>query len=285
MSNILITGAARGIGNRLAERAIARGDRVFAVVRKRADESRFVASPNLHVIVMDVSDSASVERGFAEVDGLLNGAPLNAVVNSAAISIAGAIELAPVAEYEQTFNTNTLGSLRVLKAAIPRLRGHDGRVVLVTSLWGRASGAMLGAYCASKHAIESLADTARRETAGMNMHVILVEPGVVKTDMLTGQVPDAEALLAKMNAVERTNYGNLYRRYTDVVGKGGNTAISADQCAAAIERAMFAPKPRTRYRIGTDSKIVCFLAWLLPDRWMDGLMGLALNNKPLPRKA
>jgi NAD(P)-dependent dehydrogenase (short-subunit alcohol dehydrogenase family) len=281
MSTLLITGAARGIGHRLVERSLARGDTVFACVRKPADESRFSANPNLHIVLMDVSDSASVERAFADVDARLKGAPLDAIINSAAISIAGAIELTPVAEFEQILNTNLLGSLRILKAAIPRLRGHGGRMILLTSLWGKASGAMLGAYCASKHAIESLADTARGETAGMNLHIVVVEPGVVLTDMLTTQSGEAEALLAKMTPNDTQNYGNLYRRYAQLTSKSRGSAITVDQCAAGIERAVFAPRPKTRYRVGTDSKLVCFLAWLLPDRWMDGLLGMALNHKPL----
>jgi len=278
---ILITGAARGIGRELVRRAVARNDRVFAVVRKDADRARFEAARNLDVVLMDVAVSESVEAGFAEVDRLLAGQRLDAIIHAAAISRPSAIEIAPMAEFESILNTNTLGSLRVLKAAIPRLRGHGGRLILVTSLWGKASGALLGAYCASKHAIESLADTARRETAGMNLHVILAEPGVVLTDMLSTQAPEVEALIPKMTAEQHSLYESLYRRYAKLTGAAGGTAITTARCAADIERALDARRPRTRYRIGRDAKVVCFLNWLLPDRWMDGLMGLSLNRKPL----
>lgn len=281
MPTILVTGAARGIGRELARRAVARGDLVFAVVRKEADRARFAAAANLHAVLMDVAVSDSVAAGFAEVDRLLAGRPLDAIIHAAAISRPGAIEITPLSEFEEILNTNALGSLRILKAAIPRLRGHGGRLILVTSLWGKASGALLGAYCASKHAIESLADTARRETAGMNLHVILVEPGVVLTDMLSTQAPEVEALIPRMTPGQRSLYETLYRRYAKLTGAAGGTAITTAQCAADIERALLQRRPRTRYRVGRDSKIVCFLAWLLPDRWMDALMGLSLNRKPI----
>jgi NAD(P)-dependent dehydrogenase (short-subunit alcohol dehydrogenase family) len=285
MSSILITGATRGIGRELTSRAAARGDLVFAIVRKDADRGRFDGHANLHVVLMDVADSDSVESGFAEVDRLLAGRPLDAIINAAAISRPSAIEIAPVSEFEQILNTNALGSLRILKAAIPRLRGHGGRLILVTSLWGKTSGALLGAYCASKHAIESLADTARRETLGMNLHIILVEPGVVKTDMLSTQAPQTESLIGRMTASQESLYGSLYRRYAKLTQAAGGTAISTAQCAIEIEKALFATRPRTRYRVGRDAKIVCFLAWALPDTWMDALMGLSLNRKPLkPQK-
>lgn len=283
MANILVTGAARGIGHCVVERALGRGDRVFAVVRKAADSSRFPASSQLHLVLMDMADGDTVTQGFAEVDRLLAGAKLDGIIHCAAISIPGSIELTPLAEFETILNTNALGSLRILKAAIPRLRGHGGRLILVTSLWGRASGALLGAYCASKHTIESLADTARRETAGMNLHIIVAEPGVVMTDMLTNQIPIGQGYLNKMSSQERSLYGALYQRYFKLVGGAGG--ITAAQCSAGIEKALFSPRPATRYRIGTDAKIVCFLNWLLPDRWMDWVMGQSLNNKPLPADA
>jgi NAD(P)-dependent dehydrogenase (short-subunit alcohol dehydrogenase family) len=281
MATLVVTGAARGIGHEIVRRAVARADTVFAVVRKDSDRSRFDASPKLRVVLMDVADTASVEAGFAEVDRLLAGQALDAIIHAAAISRPSVIEIAPVSEFEETLNTNAMGSLRILKAAIPRLRGHGGRLILVTSRWGKASGALLGAYCASKHAIESLADTARRETMGMNLHIILVEPGVVKTDMLTTQGAESESLIGRMTPSEASLYATLYRRYAKLTTGAGRTAITTAQCAADIEKALFARRPRTRYRIGRDSKIVCFLTWLLPDRWMDGIMALSLNRKPL----
>src|ERR1700741_750773 len=116
MTVILITGAARGIGHELARRALARGDTVFAGVRREADAARFGANPNLHPIVIDVADTASVSNAFAEVDRRLAGRPLDAVVNVAGIALPNATEVAPVAEFEQTFNTNALGSVRVARA-------------------------------------------------------------------------------------------------------------------------------------------------------------------------
>lgn len=282
MTTILITGASRGIGRELVQRAVARGDTVFACVRKQTDVQKWPASPNLNVLIMDVADSTSVTAAFAELDKRLNGAALNAVINAAAIAPTGAVELTTVDEFHNTLNTNTLGSLRILQAAIPRLRGHGGRLILVTSLWGRASGAMVGAYCASKHAVEAIADSARRETMGMNVHISLVEPGVVKTEMFSNQAAETQGLIARMSPADRTLYGVMYQRFIKLLGGAAGTAISASQAAAGIEKPLFAGRPKPRYRVGTDSKIVCSLNWLLPDRWMDGVMAASLNHKPLP---
>lgn len=276
---LLVTGAARGIGRRLVERALEQGEQVIAVVRKEADKDVFGEHARLQTVLMDVADSASVERGFMRVDELLAGRRLHAIVNCAAISEPGAVEAMDMEAFERIINTNTLGSLRVLKQALPRLRGHGGRIILVTSLWGQASGPMLGAYCASKHAVESLADTTRRETRGMNLHVIVAEPGVVQTDMFESQSGFIETHVNRMEPGLRGLYENLYRRYHKLIST--THSISVDACADGLERAIHDAKPRLRYQIGSDAKVVVLLNWLLPTRLMDRLLGLKLNNKPL----
>lgn len=276
---LLVTGAARGIGRRLVERALEQGQHVIAVVRKEADQVSFGEHARLQTVLMDLADSASVERGFVRVDELLAGRRLHAIVNCAAISEPGAVEATDMETFERILNTNTLGSLRVLKQALPRLRGHGGRIILVTSLWGQASGPMLGAYCASKHAVESLADTTRRETRGMNLHVIVAEPGVVQTDMFESQGGFIDTYMGRMEPGLRGLYENLYRRYHKLVS--GAPSITADACCEGLEKAIHDVKPKLRYQIGNDSKAIVLLNWLLPAGLMDRLLGLKLNNKPL----
>jgi NAD(P)-dependent dehydrogenase (short-subunit alcohol dehydrogenase family) len=286
MINIMITGAARSLGFALVKNAIARGDTVFAMVRQQADEVKFGKQDNLHVVEMDIASSMSVEHAFSEVDRILAGRKLDAVVNAAGVSTPGAIELTPTAEFEATLNTNALGSLRVMKASIPRLRGHGGRAIMITSLWGQASGAMLTAYCMSKHAIESLADCARRETTGMDMHVIVVEPGVIKTDMYLRQGPTVQALLDKMSPEQHALYHPIYNRYLNLVGGPGGkglpgAGITAEQCAIDIEQAIFDPQPQTRYQSGDDAKGMVALAKQKSDVELDAILLEHLNNRPL----
>jgi hypothetical protein len=103
--------------------------------------------------------------------------------------------------------------------------------------------------------------------------------------MLTAQAAQCAALIAGMSTQQKSLYATLYQRYSNLTMSSNRTAISSAQCAAVIEKALSAPRPRPRYRAGLDSKIVCFLVWLLPDRWMDALMGQSLNHKPLPSAA
>ncbi len=277
MSNLFITGAASGIGKELVMRALDRGDRVFASVRSLNGLADLGARENLHPILMDVADTESVNGGFAQVDRILAGAALDGVINCAAVAPLGAVEVTSISVYEQTLNTNTLGTLRVMQNAIPRLRGHDGRLILVTSLWGKVAGPMISAYAASKHAIEALADSARRETKGMGLRIVVVEPGVIKTRMLSDQLDNARKLAAEVPPEQRERYAELYRKYAALVEKGSGQGISVGECAAQIERVLHAPAPKPRYRIGSDSKMVCLLARVLPDRALDGMFSKLLG--------
>lgn len=271
MRSMLITGASSGIGRELVNRAVARGDRVFAAVRSQKDFESFGNQVDLHPILMDVSSTESVANGFAQIDTKLAGAPLNVVINCAAACPLGALEVQSIEVIEQTLNTNAVGSARILRESLPRLRGHNGRIVLVTSLWGKVSGPMLSAYCSSKFAIEAIADATRREINGQDVHVILVEPGVVRTRMVSTQVAGAKEATQNLPAQHTTVYREMYRKYAAMIEKNSGGGVSADECAAGIERAAFAAKPKARYRIGGDSKAITLLARLLPDSALDGL--------------
>ncbi len=277
MSRLLITGAASGIGKELVARALVRGDEVFATQRSARGLEEFENRLGFHAIRMDVADSESVAAGFAEIDRLLAGRTLDGVINCAAVAPLGALELMPIDMLAQTLNTNTVGTLRIMQASMPRLRGHDGRLILVTSLWGKVSGPMVSAYAASKHAIEALVDTARRETKGIGPSITVVEPGVIKTRMLSDQLEGARKLAADIPASHQSLYGELYRKYAGLVAKGSEQGITVSECAAQIEKVLHAAKPKARYQIGKDSKAVCLMARILPDRMLDGVFAMMMK--------
>ena len=271
MPALLFTGAASGIGRELTQRAIARGDRVIAADRSQAGLDALGGHANLLTLNMDVGSTESVAAGFGEADRWLAGTPLYGVVNCAAICPLSAFEAQPIEVLQNTLNVNTVGSARLLREAMPRLRGNGGRIVLISSLWGKVSGPMISAYCASKHAIEAIADSARRETHGQDIHIIVVEPGVVRTHMVSQQVADAKAAADNVPTGYAPIYGELYRKYFGLLERTKDGGVTPTECAAQIEKALFARKPNTRYRIGKDSVAVTTLARVLSDRALDGV--------------
>lgn len=279
MRTIMITGSAHGMGHELVRRAIERGDRVFATIFPGEDATRLGEHSSLHVIPLDVGSDASVESAFATLDEVLGGEHLDLVINCAGVSPSGALEVEPISTLERVLNVNALGTARMIKYALPRLRGHGGRIILFASLWGRVGGPMLSGYCASKHAIEAIVDSARRETHGQGVDLVLMEPGVVRTNMVAATVTGSRYGADQLPPTYRTLYGELYEKFARMIAREANGGVSVEQAADVIERAAFVRKPRTRYRIGKDAKAVVGLSNILPDRGFDAVFRKMLNSR------
>jgi len=276
-ARLLITGAASGIGKELASRAFVRGDRVFGADLSDAALAPPGAGAGFRAIRMDVADNDSVLAAFAEVDRELGGEELSGVIHCAGVSPSGAFEVMPIEIFERTMSINALGTARVMRAAIPRLRGHDGRLILVSSVLGRIANPMLAAYSGSKFAIEAYVDAARRETRGMGLQITVVEPGVIRTPMLERQIAESGNAARELEGAHQRHYGALYRSHAALVAKGAARATSVERCAHEIERVFSAARAPARRPIGSDSRLGCVLARALPDRVLDRLLASLLR--------
>jgi NAD(P)-dependent dehydrogenase (short-subunit alcohol dehydrogenase family) len=273
---ILITGASGGIGRALIKQALERGDFIIAAALTTAELSD-IASPSVCPVAIDVSDSHSVTNAFKEVDHLLAGRPLNAVIHTAAIAPMGTVEFTPPEEFANTLNINATGTLRVLQAALPRLRKSKGRIILFSSLWGKLSGPLYMSYASSKHVIEAMADSARGEARGTGVEISVVEPGVILTPMFALQTKSVAAKVQAIGPEERALHLGLYQSYLKLFVTSAKTATTAESCARQVLSILDARKPKTRYRIGIDAKLMVALAHILPDRWFDGLLAKMLK--------
>ena len=209
---------------------------------------------------MDVCDDASVSAG---VDRVLEAAgPLHAVVCCAGFGIFGSIEDVSVEDAQRQLDTNFFGVLRVLRSVLPGLRdvaatGGDARVVLVGSLAGRAPIPFQAHYSASKAAVDALSQALRMELQPFGVKVSLVEPGDINTPF--------------NNAMDWGNsqgsaYQEQLQRCEDVIRDSLPKAPAPEVVVRAIEKALTARRPRVRYAVGADSKLVPFARRLLPDR-------------------
>jgi NAD(P)-dependent dehydrogenase (short-subunit alcohol dehydrogenase family) len=265
---VLVTGAGGGIGQVLARRLLAKGDQVIASDRQ-LDLLTDLAASGCTRIAIDVGDDASVQAAYAGMTSL------DAVVHCAAVAPLGTVEFMPAASVAAVHNINALGSLRILQASLPLLRkAPSGRLVMISSVWGKVSGPFVSAYASSKHAIEAMADAARREMAGQPIRISLVEPGVVKTPMYFDQIPQIDAAIAALSPEETAIYGGLYRDHRKLVAGAGKSAVAPEQVCAVIERCLDSATPRARYRVGTDARTLVALSQMLSDRMLDRVFRL-----------
>ena len=223
MPSVLVTGASRGIGESIAIHLGANGWDVFAGVRSDRDAHKISGeSPRITPVTLDVT---SPEHVAALDDSLPD--HLDAVVNNAAVVVTGPMEAVAPEDLRRQLEVNVIGQVAVTQAVLPRLRRSHGRIVFVSSLNGRVSFPLLGAYCASKFALEAVADALRMELKPWDIRVVVVEPAQTETDMWRTADTSVEEMAAAMTAETRQLYATapagLEEGDSQVAEDGGTT--------------------------------------------------------------
>ncbi|MEM1389873.1 MAG: SDR family oxidoreductase [Pseudomonadota bacterium] len=271
MKTVVITGASTGIGRTAAEYLSRSGWRVYAGVRKPedADEIRDEAR-NLIPIILDVTQQADLDRAALAIREALNGRKLDGLVNNAGIASMGPLALQPMADFEAHFKVNTFGLLRATQAFLPllgmdeTLKGGSGRIINITSVGGRLASPFLGAYTATKHAVESMTDSFRRELVIYGIDAIAIGPGAVKTPIWdkaeekNGDQPYAD-----------TDWAKPLEQFNDTLLSGGRDGLDPITVAKAIETALTDSTPKARYAPVPDKLTNFTLPMLLPKRIVD----------------
>ena len=270
----VITGASTGIGRAAALRLDRKGFRVFAGVRRAEDgESlRREASGLLTPLPIDVTNAAGVEAAAKAVEAEVAGAGIQGLVNNAGIAVGSVLEFADLDALRQQLEVNVVGAAAVTRAFMPLVRRGNGRVVNVSSNGGYVASPFMGPYCASKFALEALSDSLRRELRPWRIPVSVIEPGSIETPIWGKGDEEKRRVEAGLPDEGRRLYADSFQRMGDYIQQTAGRAIPAERVAEAIEHALTAARPRTRYRVGTDAKIGRLLSWLLPDRWLDAAL-------------
>jgi len=270
--NLLVTGANGDIGRCLVRLALARGTRVFATIRSESHLASFDQQERLSFLMMHVDDLASVSAAFAKLDEQLQGEPLSAIVHCAAVETPACVEFLDPRELEMTLRVNTIGALSVMQGAMPRLRESGGNLVLASSLWGFVSGPTVGAYAASKWALEALIKAARCETAAMGFNISAANIGAVKSRMLDHHVEAVQALLADGSDDFRRLYGSCLERHVRSSRKFHSLATRAESVAEKLFAIASAQRPKPAYAIGADAKLLRILNWAMPGAIMEKVL-------------
>jgi NAD(P)-dependent dehydrogenase (short-subunit alcohol dehydrogenase family) len=271
---VLVTGASSGIGEATALHLKELGFDAVAAVRKDEDAERLAVS-GLRTVRLDVTDGDQIASARDE----LGGGPLAGLVNNAGIAVAAPLEFLPLDQLRHQLEINLIGQLAVTQAFLPALRAGRGRIVNVSSIGGRVALPLVGAYNASKFALEAISDSLRREVRSQGVDVIVVEPGGVKTPIWRKGDELASELTADMPPEAERLYGRLIealRRQTRKIAT--ESGIEAREVAEAIGRALTSKRPRARYLVGKDAKGRRAASAVLPDRVMDRVIGRALGG-------
>jgi NAD(P)-dependent dehydrogenase (short-subunit alcohol dehydrogenase family) len=242
-----ITGASRGFGALVAERALAQGDGVVATARNpKAIAERFAEHPNLLAVRLDVAvEDQAVAAAKAAIDRF---GRIDVLLNNAGFGLMGAVEEASAAEIEAVYRTNVFGLLTVSRAVLPHMRkARSGRILNISSIGGYRGSAGFGVYGSTKFAVEGLSEAMHAELAPLGIYVTVIEPGYFRTDFLDAsslsvssrQIPDYEATAGKVRAAAG--------------GLNHNQPGDPTKLAHALVAFADAPNPPVRLPLGSDA--------------------------------
>jgi len=255
-SAVLVTGASSGIGFATAVRLARRGTIVFAGIRRQVDGEALLRenSARIKPMLLDVTDETSVQRARTRIEGLTE-FRFDALINNAGIAVAGPLELLPQAELRRQFEVNFFAPMALTQAFLPLLRASGGRIVNVSSIAGKMSVPFLGAYSASKFALEAASDALRLELRPFGVSVSVVEPGDVRTPIWRRSSEASLRLLEQMSPDERAQYEAMTRAMIAAAQRAERNAIAPERVAQTIERALLARRPRARYLVGAGARL------------------------------
>ncbi|RYZ43887.1 MAG: SDR family oxidoreductase [Myxococcaceae bacterium] len=266
----IVTGASTGIGAATARELARRGFHVLAGVRRERDADA-IRGPGIEPLILDITHPDHIRALATRVHEDPRGRAVRALINNAAVGVNVPFEAFAIDAWRRLFEVNFFGHVAVTQALLPALIRNKGRVVNISSVGGKVAGPTYGPYASTKFALEAVSDSLRREVAPLGVHVVVVEPGGVRTEMPGRAIATANELVSAMTPELSQRYGGLVQAITAQTAAftGPGSGVSADAAAQVIAKAVTARKPRIRYTIGRDAALLTFLARILPDRMLD----------------
>lgn len=267
---VLITGCSSGIGYSTAYYLRERGHRVICSARKLEDVER-LRGQGYECLQLDLADSASIQAAVAALIELTGGR-IDALFNNGAFGQPGAVEDLSREVLRHQFETNLFGTHELTNLILPLMRkqGH-GRIIYNSSVLGFVAMKFRGAYNASKYALEGLADTLRLELRGSGIHIVLIEPGPIKSNFRQ----NAFALYQKYIDPEHSPHRDTYAAMEARLQKQGPASpftLPATAVAEKVRHALESEKPRSRYPVTLPTYVFAWLKRLLPTAWLDRLL-------------
>ncbi len=280
---VLVTGSSTGIGKACALYLAQRGFSVIAGVRRPADGQQLeAASKNIRSIQLDIVDGESISFAVTQITEITGDSGLAAIVNNAGIGVFGPVEFVPLDDWRRQFEVNVFGQIAITQPLLPMLRRHvakqghgSGRIVFIGSVAGRVTIPTLGPYSGSKHAIAAVAAALRMELHNQGIHVSLLEPGAIQSEIWRKGDETVAAVSHDSPAYQR--YGRQIDAVAHTSRQSAAGAIPADVVAKLVHKCLTARRPPVRKTVGRDALFAAIAKRFMPEGWFDKVLRKALK--------
>jgi short-subunit dehydrogenase len=267
MKYILITGASSGIGLAIVKDLAGPDTTIFACARKAQDLATLSSlGENVVPISLDVTKPEELEEALRLVETRMNSVPGEfSLINNAGIAVPGPVEGLDMTDLRQQFEVNFFGVVRTTQIFLPLVKRHRGKIIMMSSISGIMSFPFLGAYCASKYALEAMTDSLRMELLDTGVKVVLIEPGPIKTPIWEKGFVNKESIITKLPAHLRAGFETPITRYADLTEKDVRTALPTTAVTDVVRACLNSSRPPERkIVVSFTTKILIRIALLLP---------------------
>ena len=269
---ILITGVSTGIGNDAVRLLIKNGYYVFGSVRKAQDVVRLTTQypENFTCLKFDVTKPEEIKASFDEVLKILDGNKLSGLVNNAGLALGGPIELMDDDKFRYQMEVNLFAVRNVTNIFLPLLKGDKvakikgGKIIMISSISGVFNTPFNGAYCISKHAMESLAEIYRRELLMYNIDVVSIQPGPIKSKLWDKNIN-------KYEEYNHTEYGKLMDKANKIMAKSEKDALPAAVISKLILKILTQKRTRLAFVVNKNKFLTLLFIKFTPARWVDAI--------------
>ena len=228
----------------------------------------------MHAIALDIADRASIAKLSDQLPNTLNG-----VVNSAGIIVNGPVEGLSLDDLSRQLDVNVTAQIGVTQAVLPKIREARGHIVFMSSVSGLITTPGTGAYCASKYAVESLADALRMELRPWKIPVSLIEPGPIRTDMWGDMLDEHDRMVAKLSEDHRALYASHLAGSRKLLGRLQKLAADPKKVTKAVDHALTSKRPKRRYILDAASRAQKALVAISPTAINDAVLAAATTSK------
>lgn len=278
MKYIFITGVSSGIGQDALETLITEGYHVIGTVRMQEDADRIHRLyPNkCTILVFDVRNIAAMTSEIGKIKPMLEVSGLSCLINNAGVAVPGPLQYLSEDDFEAQIDINVKSVRRITNSLLPYLGMNNsypkGKIINISSISGLFNSPYNGAYCISKHALESMNDVYRRELAPFGIKVVAIEPGPIKTKIWGKN-------LGSMDKFMDTEYGEILGSANKLIENAEKSALDVNVISKLILRIVRTTSPKTRYIVHRKTWLFKILAYYLPDKLADKLVAKTMANK------
>jgi NAD(P)-dependent dehydrogenase (short-subunit alcohol dehydrogenase family) len=224
-------------------------------------------------LILDITDAEQIAAAAERIGGEAD-AGLDGLVNNAGIAVPGPLETLSIDDFRRQVEVNMTGQVAVTQTLLPAIRGARGRIVFISSIGGRVALPLTGAYHAAKFGIEAVGDVFRQELRPWGISVSIVEPGSIDTPIWER----GERTADELGTPEREGlYGKAIESYRKVVRETAERGIAPEKAVKAIEHALSARRPRARYLVGFEAKLLARAKLLIPTPIFDRIVARQMN--------